>query len=175
MARKGLLVSDQTVRSMTRAQWLFEYHGLLKKEEEETERTFKGMKAILINVLGLNLKSSEKNKDLSPVERFEADLNDFTPLVLLAGNHHLLKQYFKDADGGFGDDLTGQSKVSDEEFEEQSKAMLDDMEPIDVPIARMSVNDIQQSIDNKGLDVQDLDGPPLPLPSNTIIILDGKE
>jgi hypothetical protein len=175
MARKGVLVSDPTVSRMTPAQWLFEYHGLLRREEEETERAFKGMKGILINVLGLNLKSSNKNKDLPPHERFEADLNEFTPLVMLAGNHHLLKQFFSDGDDTIGQDRTGESKVSDAEYEAQSQAIMSDMEPIDVPIARMSVDDIQRQVDTQGLGIQNVDETPFPLPSNTVIIRDGEE
>jgi hypothetical protein len=166
---------------MTRAQWLFEYHGLLKKDEEETDRAHKSLKHILIDVLGLNLKSADKGKDLSPEEKFELNLKEFTPLVMLAGNHHLLKQYFKDVDTS--DDITGESKVSDADFEAQSQAMLADMEPIDVPIAHMSVADIERIAQNRDLGIQDLNpfiekdktDTPLPMRPTTVIIRDGKE
>jgi hypothetical protein len=181
MARKGVLASDPTVRSMTRAQWLFEYHGLVKKDEEETDRAHKSLKHILIDVLGLNLKSAEKGKELSPEARFELNLTEFTPLVMLAGNHHLLKQYFKDVDTS--DDLTGESKVSDADFEAQAQAIMDDMEPIDIPIAQMSVADIERIAQHRDLGIQDVDPfshkdpivTPLPIRPTTVIIRDGKE
>ena len=174
MARKGILVADPTVSSMTRAQWLFEYHALKHKEDRDTERYVKLLKATLINLLGLNIKSAERHKDLPPAERFEAELTDYTPLVLLAGNHHLLSSFFKEGDPVLGgtDDLTGQSKVDDAEYEKMSQAILDDMEPIEVPIAKMSVDEIHARADNKGLGVRTGDDPPFPLPPGTVIIKD---
>ena len=176
MARKGLLVSDPTVRTMTPAQWLFEYYALQDREEKETERYLKGLKGILVNVLGLNLKSNAANQHLSPEKRFEADLNEYTPLVLLAGNHHLLNKHFEDINqtSGLGD-ITGQSTVPDDQYEEQSKAIMDDMEPIDIPIARMSVEELNRGIENRGLNIKELDQPPLPIPMGSVIIKDKDE
>lgn len=176
MARKGLLVSDPTVRAMTRAQWLFEYHALQEKEEKETERFLKGFKGILVNVLGLNLKSNAANKHLSPNERFEADLNEYTPLILLAGNHHLLNKHFEEINEATGlGDTTGQSTVPDDQFEEQARAIMDDMEPIDIPMAKMDVTDILRGIDHRSLSIKEIDQPPLPMPIGSVIIKDEDE
>ena len=176
MARKGVLVSDPTVRSMTRAQWLFEYNALQEKETRETERFLKGIKGILINVLGLNFKSSAVHKDETPDKRFEADLKEYTPLVLLAGNHHLLDKYFKDIEDVHGlGDITGQSTVPDDQFEAQAKAIMDDMEPIDIPIARMSVEEMTRHLDHQALKITEVDKPPFPVPIGSVIIKEGKE
>jgi hypothetical protein len=125
---------------MSKAQWLYNYIGIINQAKEDKEFQVTSLHKVLVNVLGLNLTNILTNN---------LDSEEFIPLVLLAGNHHLLKAYldeYKDNND------TPVSTVSDLEYEEQLKRMNNGMEPIiDTDILNgLSINEI---LTNKDLEL----------------------
>jgi len=92
LSRKGILISNPDVQSMTISQWLFEYTALRKKEREDLEMQIKLSKRVLVNVLGLNLIRPENAdgtiKDFSTLTEEEKD--QFLPLSAWVGRPELL-------------------------------------------------------------------------------------
>lgn len=75
---------------MTWGQWLFEYHALRKKEEDEGKflgevmvAATNALRETLVGVLGLHLFAEEKPAGSGPTP--------FIPAAALFSNHHLLK------------------------------------------------------------------------------------
>lgn len=104
--------------------------------------------------MGLDLKAR-----LSATEGQEIDPDDFLPMALVCGNHHLLEKMLKGIGREPGE---GESIVSDEEYAEMDRRMVSDMEPImDDPLAGKSLKDIlaAQDINNLGIKVIDDDPP----------------
>ena len=93
LARKGILVSDPQVKRTSRAQWIWEYISLVKKDKDEREFYSKTLKNTLISVLGLNILPplGEDGMPKLAEELTEADKDFFTPAAFIMGNHHLLK------------------------------------------------------------------------------------
>lgn len=166
MARKGILVSDPSVARMTRAQWTWEYMALLKREEEERKFNVKSMKAVLVNVLGLNLAKEldENGKPITWEKMTEEQREAFVPAVMLMGNHRLMGPYVDKINAGAIDDIE-QGVTHDipvDEFEKQSQAMMSDdgdMAPIDPFAGRNLMDEIQRARLEK-LGVKTLEGPP---------------
>lgn len=155
MARKGILVTDPTVAQMSRSQWVWEYMAIRKREDGEQKFQVKAMKAVLINVMGLNL--APILDDLGhpiPMDKLtEEQKESFVPMVMLAGNHHMMEGYVKQINKAReAIDSLGESKhsVPEEEFEKQAKILMEDgdMTPYD-PFINTSTN--QQELENMGI------------------------
>jgi hypothetical protein len=145
MARKGVFVTDPQVQRLSRAQWIWEFRALKKRERDEN----KAFKKTLVSVLGLDVippldkdGNIKADKDLT-----KEDEDWFMPMILLSANHHLAGPYFKkikehldSKEMGLSDD-----SKSDEEFERFSKALMtgdvpSDMEPIISEITNVDKN-----------------------------------
>jgi hypothetical protein len=163
-ARKGLLVSDPTVLSLSRSQLWLEYMAERRLEKSDREFYVKSLRYTLINLFGLNLKEQfEAHRDDRPI-----DDDAFVPLILVAGNHHLMKGYLEGMQGA-ADDQTGQSKITDAEYEEQAQRMLADMEPIEGDaFAGLSDADVINLRQAKALGIKDIDE--FPMPADAVII-----
>jgi len=131
MARKGILVSDPSVRLMTKAQWYFEYIGLVNKEITEQEHNvqyIKLLRVLLVKVLGLDLLNS------TPTES-DLDKIEYAPLSLFVSRPHILEKIEENSKKR----ETVQAAMQDDTFDQMSAAMasgvdMGDMAPIsDLP------------------------------------------
>lgn len=93
MARKGILVSSPDVKKMTQTQWMFEYHALKRKEEDQYKNHFETFRRILVSVLGLDLIRpkdqdgiTKSYEDMTTVEK-----DAFIPLVAWCARPDMLK------------------------------------------------------------------------------------
>lgn len=93
MARKGVLLTDPSVKEMSMQQWMFEYAALAKKEKDNREFIVKAMKGVLVSTLGLNmLRPEDAAGNPKPFEEFtEEDKEQFIPLTAWVGNEGMLK------------------------------------------------------------------------------------
>lgn len=115
---------------MTQAQWLFEYVSLKDKEKEDFEfvqMSFKALKRMLVNLLGLNLMNSKEDTEKMTETELE---NVFVPLAVMAGRREVVEHILKK----FKDEEQPEIKP-DDEFEKLSQAIargddLGDMAPI---------------------------------------------
>lgn len=144
---------------MTKAQWLFEYTALLEREKEDRKFQLKAFKNILVSILGLDIPNKMKGDE---------DPEAYTPLVMMAGNHHLLKAMIdninKDKDDG---DPARSSKVGDTEYEAQLARMEAGMEPMeDDPFAGIPLKELLNKRDAQILGVQETDDI-VPLPADS--------
>lgn len=152
MARKGILVTDPSVRKMTRAQWIFEYLALRERESEERKFHVDSLRRILIYVMGL-----------SAVIPGNEDPDKFVPLIVLAGNHHLMHGYAKSMGVDMTPDEDGTTSISDQDWEKMSQRMAAGMEPIeDNPFDDISARELLDREDKKILGVQEVDELPSP-------------
>lgn len=110
MARKGILMSDPTVREMNEVQWQFEYHALLEHEKRTYsfirnafEAFFTRLQNLVVRVLGLNIIQSWRaaGVDTSKKEVAEAlkDETPFVPYAYLAVDAERI-QHFANLDDG---------------------------------------------------------------------------
>jgi len=78
---------------MTAAQWAYEYHIIRKMEAEKLELIVKVAKAILVNILGLNLMRpvNEHGVPKSYDEMTQEEKETFMPLVAWVAHPELLK------------------------------------------------------------------------------------
>jgi len=93
MARKGVLITDPSVRDMSPSRWMFEYIALAKKEREEREFNIRALRNVLVSTLGLNLLRPEDSNGnpKRPEDMTEEDRESFLPLSVWMGNEGLLK------------------------------------------------------------------------------------
>lgn len=93
LARKGVLVSSPDVQRMTPTQWAYEYYIIKKMEAEKIELIVKIAKAILVNILGLNLlrPTNEHGVPKSYDEMTQEEKDSFMPLVAWVAHPELLK------------------------------------------------------------------------------------
>lgn len=146
MSRKGVLVSDPSVRKMTRIQWVFEYLALRDREREDKQFQVDAIRRTLIHVMGL-----------SAIIPGNEDPDKFVPLVMLAGNHHLMHGYAK-AMGIDGIAEDGSTSVNDTDWEAMSQRMAAGMEPIDDdPFGDVSPQELLNREDKKILGIQEVD------------------
>lgn len=109
--------------------------SLRRRETEEQDFSLKSLKNTLISVLGLNLvPPMDDNGDIIPEDQLTDDQKEsFIPMVLLAGNHHLLSPHVKRVKEALEKQKIGSEVIAaDAEFEKLSKALAagGDMEPI---------------------------------------------
>jgi len=109
---------------MNDTQWLFEYQGLLKKEQRETERAVQIMKQsrrVLAHLLGLDLV---QQAGVPPEEQ------PIVPLSLMCGRPEVLEKVLEEAQVEAG----AQAALQDDEYERWSAMMAgEDMVPYDEP------------------------------------------
>jgi hypothetical protein len=93
MARKGVLLSDPSVKNMSLGQWIFEYHALAKRESDTFTTVAKALKAILINVMGLNtLRPEDEQGSPKLVDNMtDEEKEAFLPLIAWVGRPEMLK------------------------------------------------------------------------------------
>lgn len=93
LARKGILMTDPSVKHMTPAQWAFEYIALNRKERDDKEFHIRSLKSVLITTLGLNLlKPEDQNGHPKGYEAMnDEERESFIPLTAWTGNEGMLK------------------------------------------------------------------------------------
>lgn len=124
MARKGVLLSDPSVRTMTEAQWHFEYHALQAREKRTFETVtqvfdafFKSMRALLVRVLGLDLVRTWRQlgvSDRAEREKLKSEI-PFVPLVHLVGDAERINEWVK-KDDGLSDEEADKKEAEAEAF-----------------------------------------------------------
>lgn len=115
---------------MSRAQWIFEYISLVEKEKAERRFQADMLRQTLLSVLGLQIPNQMRGDE---------DQDAFTPLILLAGNHHLMKAMLDKESGN----NTNIHSISDAEYEQQLANMDAGMEPIvDDPFNGQTVSEV---------------------------------
>lgn len=114
-------MSDPSVQTMTEAQWLFEYHALRMRDEEQHKlfgEMFRGLREMLVRVFGLDIVRFAKG----PNEK-EADPDAATPYVpasLLWSRPEALQYFQKQAEA----EQATESAISDETFDRFSEELL---------------------------------------------------
>lgn len=93
MARKGVLINHPDVQRMSTAQWLFEYHSLIKAEHHRFETFFKVFKGMMVGLLGLNaIKPEDEKGQVKRIEDMTVDEKEsFLPLVHWIGRPEMMK------------------------------------------------------------------------------------
>lgn len=165
MARKGILVSDPIVQRTSRAQWIWEYLAIQKRELTEHELQVKTMRRVMVHVLGLDLAAplDDQGKP-KPRETWTQDEHDsFVPAVFLMGNHHLAAKYFKRFQESQPDNnATG--VTDDAAYDELVRKMAEedgDMVPIiDDPLANVDLNQVVREKEAAALGIKLVDSPP---------------
>lgn len=93
---------------MTDAQWMFEYHALRMKEQDELDHKveiFKAQQKMLVSLLGLNT--------------FSQDEEEIVPLALMCGTPEILAKLQEESKHA----EKAQDALNDPEFDEWSKKM----------------------------------------------------
>lgn len=111
---------------MTATQWIWEYEGLIEKENRDRDQLIEVLKTsrkILVQLLGLDL--------LVDQDVLEKDQDAFIPYMIMAGRREVAKAILDKLD----EEKTSKQAIEDEEFEKLSSAIargenLGDMEPI---------------------------------------------
>ena len=122
---------------MTQAQWIAEYIGLRKMEQEKIEVASKffeigglALRRLLVGLLGLNLAKAKVGADGEEVAQEEGREEPFVPLSYLVSRPELLEAY----SAQLSDEVEATHAMEDEEFEEMSKRLakgdLGDLDPI---------------------------------------------
>jgi hypothetical protein len=151
---------------MTKAQWVFEYLALLDREREDRTFNIKALRTIIVHTFGLDIPNKLRGDE---------DTEAFTPLVMMAGNHHLLKTLIDEAKKSKDDNLSTDSVISDREYEEQLKRMEDGMEPIEGdPFANQPIKELLNKRDAQLLGVKVQEEDALPLPDAEPVVIPAK-
>lgn len=160
MARKGVLMSDPSVRNMTQTQWMFEYHALFERDKTYFEAFGRILKNVLVATLGLKAIRPE-DANGSP-KKFE-DMTDeekesFMPLVAWVAHPEMLKKVSAQLE----DESVVEKATSDKAYEDMVSALDkavaagEDMEPI-IGIDHIKVPaNPRLEIDKKLVGVKDL-------------------
>lgn len=133
---------------MTPAQWVYEFSILSAKEQDERDYQMKFWKVMLVRTLGLDAFNKQRGlKD-----------EEFIPLSLLAGNHHLINSMLKKAEEDGVVDAANTVEVPDAEYSEMEARMAAGMEPIDFdPFEGMTPEELLAKHTGKLLGVQVVD------------------
>ncbi len=152
LARKGVLISNPDVRRMTRTQWLFEYFALIERNKSEQEIFVRNMKAILVNIFGLNAIRPEHENGIPKKweEMTDEEKEAFLPLSLWIGREDMLKR--------IKDQWDTEKAIDDSSSDKQYEALVKqideaggDMEPVlDTMFGK------KEEIDSPKLDVKDV-------------------
>lgn len=115
MARKGVVINDPSVQSMTAMQWFFEYYALRRKEREQNQ-LLQGLvmagRKLAVKLLGLDLQSYVEGAPES---------DDFIPLSLLVGQPEVLRAVMEQAE----EEADGYAAGNDDDFDAMSKQLME--------------------------------------------------
>jgi len=136
---------------MTRAQWLWEFQAIQKKEEDDANVVIESLKAIekmLVHLLGLNLLQDDDDENESII-----------PLSLFTGRREIIEAIMEK----IGKDVVAKEAISDDQFNDLSAAFargevedLGDMDPIiEEQIAEVAEQDRQKHLASIGVKVVD--------------------
>jgi len=150
---------------MTRAQWVMEYIGLQERETALAEtvgtvytNSFRGLRDLLIMLLGLKFKVSPEDADPDAFP-------EFTPMSLLVGRPEVMKTLIEKEEK----EEAAKEATEDEKFDEWSKKLAagdySDMDPVvsenlvnPDPNALWNSQEMQQSLRALGIKVTEPEG-----------------
>lgn len=131
LARKGILASDPSVKDMTPARWMFEYHAAIEKDKQDAQLIAKIVKNTIVGTFGLNLlRPTDANGYPKRQEDMtEEEKESFLPLVAWVGREDLVDKVREQLDK----DIDPEAVTADKHYEELVAAIDaadGDMEPI---------------------------------------------
>lgn len=117
---------------MTSTQWMFEFHALKKKEEDQYKLQFETFRAILVSVLGLDLirPKGENGLPKSHEEMTPEEKSAFIPLVAWCARPDMLKPVAEQAELDMAMDKVNSPDDDYEKMVQAIDAADGDMDPI---------------------------------------------
>jgi len=148
---------------MTKTQWMFEFHALKKKEDDQFKLQFETFRQILVSVMGLDMiRPKDENGIPKQYEDMTAEERTaFIPLVAWCGRPDMLKPVAEQAEM----DMALDKVISPDDAYEQMVQAIDaadgDMEPIiGLPVTPVGkvVNPIVDKQVKQVLNIVEVDG-----------------
>lgn len=132
-------MSDPSVRQMTEAQWLFEYHALQAKERSWSDTIvdafkafFQELRASLISLFGLNLVKKWDTSKLSDEDKRVLEKETpFVPASFLWGRPEMLKAFLEEGE---------KQEIEEHAFDDKA------FDEMSLRMARGEMNDLDRAL-----------------------------